>query len=201
MPNMIKRLPAQKRRESILKAVLCVLSKDGYAGLTTARVARTAGITEPILYRHFSSKETMVRALLDEVIHKMMTAFQGLVRNETDPTTALYQICRGYPKLAQRYRREFDAINQTLVHSRDPFIRKMLLDHYSAYHAFLSALIENGQQTGAFRKEIPASIAAWHIIHTALGFLMIKNIRSQTDSLKDFETLTDVTLRGLIEKR
>lgn len=193
-------MPAKQRRESILKAVLIVLSERGYGGLTTARVARAAGITEPILYRHFSSKETMLRALLDEVIQKMMIAFQELIGNETDPTVALYHICRGYPKLAQRHRREFDVINQTLVHGRDPIIKKMLLDHYQSYHAFLTGLIERGQQTGAFRREISATIAGWHIVHAALGFLMIKNIRPQTDLLNDFEKLTDVTLRGLIEK-
>lgn len=196
----MKRMPAQQRRRTILKAVLTVLSENGYTGLTTARVARAAGITEPILYRHFSSKQNMLRALLDEVIQKMILAFQGLVTNEANPVDALYHICREYPKLAQRYRREFDVINQTLAHSRDPSTRKMLLDHYNAYHVFLTQLIARGQLTGAFRKEIPAAVGAWHIIHAALGFLMMKKIRPQTAALNDFEKLTDITLRGLINR-
>ena len=195
----MKRLRAQQRRRSILKAVLKVLSERGYEGLTTNRVARNSGITEPILYRHFSSKEAMLRAVLDEVIQKMTIAFQGLVKNEDNPKAALYRICRGYPKLAQHYRREFDAINQTLAHTRDPVIKKMLLCHYKAYHDFLKALIEKGQHTGMFRKEIPASAGAWHVIHTALGFLMMKNIRPQVSGLTNFKKLTDVTLRGLVK--
>ena len=57
-----KRLPADERRRSILDAALSVLAEGGYAGMTTARLARKAGVTEPILYRHFASKRALLRA-------------------------------------------------------------------------------------------------------------------------------------------
>ncbi|MBA3347526.1 MAG: helix-turn-helix transcriptional regulator, partial [Actinobacteria bacterium] len=33
-----------------------MFAAGSYAGATTAEIAREAGISEPILYRHFSSK-------------------------------------------------------------------------------------------------------------------------------------------------
>src|SRR5436305_15106341 len=115
-----RRLPAVARRRTILEAALGLLAREGYAGMTTASVARMAGVAEPILYRHFSSKRVMLRALLDEVVTRMMAAFQELIQGEVDPIAALRKICLGYPLLSQRYREEFRIVNQTLVQVNDP---------------------------------------------------------------------------------
>jgi TetR/AcrR family transcriptional regulator len=197
--NLAKRLSAAERRQSILDAALAVLAKEGYAGMTTARVARAVGVTEPILYRHFPSKRAILRTLLKEIITRMMTAFQELIEAEADPVAALRRICRGYPELSRRYQREFRIINQALMEANDPKTRRMLVDHYHAYRDFLQGLIEQGQRTGVLRRDIPAAIGAWHVIHSALGFLMTQPIRNEAQSPKDFESLADATLSGLLK--
>jgi AcrR family transcriptional regulator len=141
----------------------------------------------------------MLRALLDETITRMMVAFHGLVEGETDPVAALRRICRAYPELSHRFQREFRIINQALVETNDSKTREMLAAHYHAYHAFLRKLIEKGQRKGALRRDLPASTGAWHIIHSALGFLMTENIRPDARSSKDFDRLTDATLKGLMK--
>lgn len=194
-----KRLPAQERRRTILNAALTVLADEGYAGMTTARVARRVGVSEPILYRHFSSKRAILRSLLDEVIGRMMGAFHELVAGETDPTAALRRICRAYPELSKRYGREFRIINQTLVEDNDVETREALARHYDAYRALLQGLIERGQAAGTLRRDIPSSVGAWHMIHSALGFLMTQDIRRDARSAGDLDALADATLVGLLE--
>jgi AcrR family transcriptional regulator len=194
-----KRLPAAERRRGILDAALTILSKKGYAGMTTAEVARRVGVSEPILYRHFSSKRALLRVLLDEVIGQMMASFHQLIAGEADPVAALLRICRAYPEMARRYRREFRIINQTLVDCSDAKIREALTRHYDAYRAFLQDLIEKGQQTGALRRDIPAHVSAWHMIHAALGFLMAEEVRTNVRSAKDMEAFAYATLGGLLE--
>lgn len=193
-----RRLPANQRRETILKAAMAVLSEKGYSGMTTARIARNVGVAEPILYRHFPSKAAMLRALLDDVIARMMTAFQLLVQDESDPVAALRLICREYPKLSERYRHEFRIINQALVQAKDTHVRKMLADHYQRYHLYLVKLIEQGQQAGDLRRDIPADIAAWHVIQAALGFLILEDIRPGARSEKNLQHLADAVLGGLM---
>jgi AcrR family transcriptional regulator len=189
-----KRLPAVERRQSILAAALTVLAQEGYAGMTTARLAQKVGISEPILYRHFSSKRAILRSVLDEVIARMLTAFFELTRTETDPVAALRLICYAYPKLARRFHREFSVINQALVAANDPATWKILARHYDVYQSFLQMLIERGQQAGRLRWDIPAAVGAWHIIHSALGFLMTQPIRKRANSAKDFERLAEAAL-------
>jgi TetR/AcrR family transcriptional regulator len=194
-----KRLPARERRRSILDAALSVLAQNGYAGMTTARLARNAGVTEPILYRHFPSKRAMLRSLLDEVTRRMMAAFHQLTIGETDPVASLRRICLGYPELSRHYQREFRIINQALVEAKDARTQKLLVAHYDAYRRFLQRLIEQGQREGSLRNDIPAAAGAWHMIHCALGFLMTQEIRESATSPTLVEEFANATLGGLLK--
>ena len=60
------RLPAAERRAAIVAAALEVFGAGSYARSTTAEIARVAGVSEPIIYRHFPSKKELWFASLDE---------------------------------------------------------------------------------------------------------------------------------------
>jgi AcrR family transcriptional regulator len=60
-----RRLTAEERREKILDAALEVFSERGFAAATTRELAARAGITEAIIYRHFRSKEEVLRGVVE----------------------------------------------------------------------------------------------------------------------------------------
>ena len=199
--RITKRLPKNERRRSILDAAFTVLSAEGYSGMTTSRVAHAVGIAEPILYRHFSSKQNILRVLLDDVITRMMAAFRELVAGETDPVAALHRICDAYPELSRRYSREFRIINQSIFEVNDPETRRSLERHYNAYRQFIEDLIKKGQRTGALRRDIPAAVGAWHMIHCALGMLMMREVRREEPSPGELTRLSKATLSGLLNPK
>jgi AcrR family transcriptional regulator len=53
------RLAAQDRKLAIVTAALPLFARKGFAETTTKDLARAAGISEPLLYRHFPSKEAL----------------------------------------------------------------------------------------------------------------------------------------------
>src|SRR5581483_5961862 len=66
MTQAARRLTAGERRQAVLDNACRVFSRSSYRGATTAEIAREAGISEPILYRHFGSKRDLYLACLDE---------------------------------------------------------------------------------------------------------------------------------------
>ena len=64
MPN-IPRLSAEARKEAIIEAVRDVFADKGFEGTTTRELARAAGVSEALLYKHFPSKELLYAAMLD----------------------------------------------------------------------------------------------------------------------------------------
>ncbi len=59
------RLSAEARREAIVEAVQDVFAAKGFDGTTTRELARAAGVSEALLYKHFPSKESLYAAMLD----------------------------------------------------------------------------------------------------------------------------------------
>lgn len=58
------RMPAAERRAAVLGAAATLFGERGYAGTRLDDVAAAAGVTKPIVYRHFESKKALYLALL-----------------------------------------------------------------------------------------------------------------------------------------
>ena len=64
-PATRKRLPTEERRALIVEAGGRLFGERGYDGTRLDDVAAAAGVTKPILYRHFGSKRDLYLALLE----------------------------------------------------------------------------------------------------------------------------------------
>lgn len=64
MPNVL-RLTAEARKEAIVEAVQDVFAEKGFDGTTTRDLAKAAGVSEALLYKHFPSKESLYAAMLE----------------------------------------------------------------------------------------------------------------------------------------
>jgi AcrR family transcriptional regulator len=59
-----RRLPAEERRAAVLEAASEVFAERGYLGASIDRIAEAAGISPPVIYRHFGSKKELYVELL-----------------------------------------------------------------------------------------------------------------------------------------
>ena len=60
-----RRLKARARRELILEAATRVFAEQGYEGASFGAIAELAGISRPVVYDHFDSKEELHLVLLE----------------------------------------------------------------------------------------------------------------------------------------
>ena len=60
-----RRLTRQARREVIEQAATEVFAEHGYAGASIDEIAGRAGVSAPVVYDHFASKEDLYRRLLE----------------------------------------------------------------------------------------------------------------------------------------
>ena len=79
-----RRMPTAERRAVILRAAGPLFARDGYAGTRLDDVAAGAGVTKPILYRHFDSKKALYVALLDKHEADLPTFFERVARVAPD---------------------------------------------------------------------------------------------------------------------
>ena len=57
-----------ERRASLIEAARALFSERGFHGTTTKQIAAAAGVTESLIFRHFETKETLYRAVIDDYV-------------------------------------------------------------------------------------------------------------------------------------
>lgn len=60
-----------KTREQILAAAACLFAKQGYRGVSTREIARTAKVNEITIYRYYARKHDLFVAALEAELDKM----------------------------------------------------------------------------------------------------------------------------------
>ncbi|MDY6798579.1 MAG: nucleoid occlusion factor SlmA [Pseudomonadota bacterium] len=80
------------RREAILQALVERLQNDPGARITTAGLAKTVGVTEAALYRHFPSKRKMFEALIEFAEDAVFSRCQTILQEQEDVRVRLRQI-------------------------------------------------------------------------------------------------------------
>lgn len=80
---MSMRLPAPARREQILDVSVQVFAHRGFHSTSMNDVADAAGVTKPVLYQHFDSKQDLYLALLDEAGARLRNAVRKAVADAT----------------------------------------------------------------------------------------------------------------------
>jgi AcrR family transcriptional regulator len=140
--------PSTGARERILEAGLEVLKADGYAGLTTAKVAARSGQNKALIAYHFGSKQGLVAAVAGEVAESITEevlsgvadadSAEAVVRGVLD---GLWRVMDRDERIARLY---FDLAVVSVV---EPDVRRVMREMRSLWRRTLTRLV--GADDGA----------------------------------------------------
>ncbi len=77
-----------EKQENILNAALTLFAKEGYTATSTSKVARQAGVSEGLIFRHFKNKEGLLQAILQQGETRIKELFIPILTTE-DPKEAI----------------------------------------------------------------------------------------------------------------
>jgi TetR/AcrR family transcriptional regulator len=167
MTKTAKRLTAEARRQAVLDTACRVFSQTSYRGATTAEIAREAGISEPILYRHFGSKRDLYLACLEEAWGSFRAVCEEALAG--DPGKCLGAIGDAYMAKSRKIR-VIDLWIQGLNEaSADKAIAAAVRKQVREVHDFFADVIRDGQRRGVIHADRDPVAEAW--IFVAGGLL------------------------------
>jgi TetR/AcrR family transcriptional regulator len=156
------RLPAAERRAALVETAIRVFSDGSYRGTTTAEIAREAGVSEPILYRHFASKRELYLAALDHVWGKARASWEDVLRTTPNVAEAFAAMGRGHVTIRDCKFQMAELWVQALSEANeDPELRRQLRRHMREVHDFIAAVIRRGQEEGVLHPDRNADAEAW----------------------------------------
>lgn len=156
---------ADATRGAVLAAALDVFSERGFEGASTREIAARAGVTQPLLNYHFSSKDELWRAAVDrlftELSDRLTERAAGL--RGVDEVTSARLLVREFIEFSARNPQVHRIITQeckTDTPRMDWLVERHIRPLYETAVELLASLVEQGA--------VPP-IAAAHLYYIVTG--------------------------------
>jgi AcrR family transcriptional regulator len=173
--------PSSGARERVLEAALEVLKSDGYAGLTTAKVAARAGQNKALISYHFGSKQGLIaaaaRELRDQITAEVLEEVRGARTVEQLARGALrglWNILDRDERLARVY---FDLAAVSVV---EDDARAVMTEMKLAWRAVVAELLAEAEDAPA---PDLTDAAALYVLATLEGLALERVDRGETPEL------------------
>ena len=176
------RSDAQQNRERILAVARKAFTKSG-ANASLEDVAKQAGVGIGTLYRHFSSREELLKAVYNDVTEKLAKAGQEFAETLT-PVEAL----RAWMMLFVDFVAEKQIIAPAL-HALVDDPRKLIEASYSQTWRTVRALVKRAVKSGYIREDLDA-------IDLLRALVGVANIATTPDWKKSARKLVDILILG-----
>src|SRR5687768_5145804 len=135
------RLKAPQRREQLIDVATKLFASFGYDATTTAAIAKAAGVTEPILYRHFKSKQELFVAIVRSVSDRTLQQWQDVIAGTNDPVERIKRVAVGMPEHFRKNEDQYHVLHGALGTSRDKKVLAVMREHYKQIEDFFAQLI------------------------------------------------------------
>ena len=175
----VPRLSAEARKEAIVEAVQDVFAEKGFDGTTTRELAKAAGVSEALLYKHFPSKESLYAAMLDGCAKGPTFAEASRILGLDASTSTLVVMVHfmiSHYVLGRPGDRHRAALNSLLVRSLlgdGEFVRLMHKKLAAAWLKKFEACLHAAAKVGEMRDvPIRRDLCVWLVQHVAFSLML-----------------------------
>jgi len=202
------RMSGDMRREQILKTAVDLFSKHGFRGTTTKEIARAAGVSEAMVFKHFATKDELYGAILDN------KACQGEMQFSLREDSVIGKAMEERDDHAVFYNLALNAMNKQ---QSDPGFMRLLFfsaleehdlaerffkEFVTRVYEFIGSYIEKRQKEGAMRKIEPRiAVRAFlgMMIHQSLNNILWDKKRTVLDITNETaaKNFADILLHGV----
>ncbi|PBC86707.1 MULTISPECIES: TetR/AcrR family transcriptional regulator [unclassified Streptomyces] len=141
------------RRQQLIEATIDLISTRGYPATSLSAIAERAGLSKAAVLYHFSSKDNLTRAALEQVMEQFRAHVGERVARAAGPRDAIVAYVRAMIGYQQAHRRQVRVITEMLLDDEGGTRLKTPGSHdtHGRWQA-LATLLTEGQEAGVFRK-------------------------------------------------
>lgn len=179
------------RKESIYKASLSLLNKQGYADTSMEDIAVQSGISKANLYHHFTNKKELYSELIKYYRNQYLGKIQNIIKKASSAREVLENIFSTNEKMFDQEldnnRSAFEFLHLSM---HDEEIRQDTIDFTEHFMEIIAQVIDLGKATGEFKTKHASQELAAHLIRAFEGlkviWLFTKNNKSLLNDNKQF---------------
>lgn len=165
---------AEKTRQALLEAAMVEFREVGYRGASLRCILKRAGVTKGALYHHFTNKQALGYAVVDEIIGAPLLEAARLLEQSQDPIGAMQEILRQQilepPEDHLRRGCPFQLLAQEMA-PQDEGFRLRIQGMFRHFHEATRRALQRAQEQGRLRPDVEVSGAAALLIATRNGLM------------------------------
>jgi len=151
-------------RQALVDAAVAAEAEVGIGGLTLREVARRVGVSHAAAYRHFESRDALVRAVADQGFARLDEVLTAVPVEHWQPLARFHVLASEYVRFALRERPHFRlmfALQPGAVSGAEPDAR------LAAVRAHFTAAVEVAVKAGLLREGSAERMGAvaWAQVH------------------------------------
>jgi AcrR family transcriptional regulator len=104
-------VPRAVREQQLLELAEALFAERGYAGASMDELARRAGVTKPVVYELFGSKDRLFGVCVDRSVERLATEIAAAVHAEDEPEARLRAGGLAFIRFAASNRVTFDLMS------------------------------------------------------------------------------------------
>ena len=147
------------RREALLRAAIDVFASRGFFNAQVADVARAAGVAAGTVYLYFDSKDDLLVSSFERTMRDAIAEGRAAVATVRDPVDQLRAVARVHLDRMGRDR-SLAIVFQVELRQSTKFMERFSSTLLREYLGIIRGLIVEGQKSGAFRRDVNATLAA-----------------------------------------
>lgn len=182
------------RRVQLIDAAIVAVNEVGYHGASLSVIASRAGVAKSAIVYYFSSKESLLLSVVDEVFTQLEAAVAPAARAETEPAAQLRAYAQAYLAHIDTHRARITAGIEIVVSHRTGDGTPLYLTGTEADSPSLRDILVNGMAAGAFR-QMPLHLA----VTLVASVLDVWTTELQRDPGIDIGTLGEDTIDFLVK--
>lgn len=202
------RMSGDMRREQILKTAVDLFSKHGFRGTTTKEIARAAGVSEAMVFKHFATKDELYGAILDNKACQGEMQFSwredsviGKAMEERDDHAVFYNLALNAMNKQQSDPGFMRLLFFSALEEHD-LAERFFKEFVTRVYEFIGSYIEKRQKEGAMRKIEPRiAVRAFlgMMIHQSLNNILWDKKRTVLDITNETaaKNFADILLHGV----
>ena len=170
----------ENTRMKILGAASQEMHRYGFQGMRIDQVLKKTGLNKGALYHHFSSKQVLGYAVLDELIRERITElFITPLKDYSNPLDGIYTIFEGIGHSATNKSLTLGCPLNNLAQEMSPIdegFRKRIEKIFQSWQMAISDALISGQKQGFVKLSIHVEDSATFILSSVEGAIgMTKN--------------------------
>jgi TetR/AcrR family fatty acid metabolism transcriptional regulator len=200
---MASKAPPVDKRRNILDAAIRVFARQGFHSTRVSDIADEAGVAYGLVYHYFDSKDEVLNELFTERWSLLLAAIDEADRSAESPRTKLAAVAAF---IVDSYRHEPELMKVIIVEvtrAANSFGRTHLPEIRRAYDS-IAKIVAEGQQVGAFRRDIDpafASMSFYGAIEQLLSGWIFEVIPASAADFEQAKELVVATICDGLEPR